>query len=150
MHVLYKKKMTATFASWTVDITAEDEVRLTTQDGMVTQKKFANDTSNQQEVYDNYWTREIASFLSENEFLQSRWPQEMQHLQWTLYHYANGPSHKDLVKSLRRVLRKWIKACLEDDNCMPQPSKAMMQDREFQKIFNYLKQKSQSAITESV
>lgn len=128
---------------WTVDITGEDELFFRREDPMTNlheevQKRISETPQNDVDYFDAYWTREVATFLAKNPFLNSRWPREMQHLQWTLFHKVTGPTHQELARSLLTVMKKWMLACIEDKDCLARPSRAMMNDKEFMKIMSRL------------
>jgi hypothetical protein len=135
--------------NWKVSIVGENEIRLETEDGIVTQKRISeNLPAPEEEVYNEFWTREIAAFLSDSEFLHSKWPRELQHLQWTLFHTTNYPSHKNVVKDLHRIMKKWVIACATDINCLAPPSRDMMEDVEFIKIFKHLNKQAGGKLVE--
>jgi len=128
--------------NWSIDITAEDEFRFKTDD-IVTQKRISDKEGPEEEVYNPFWTREIASFLCQQPYLHTKWPEEMAFLQWTLFHKETVPSHSSVVRALRLLMRQWMFACSQDTNCLAPPSRKMMEDEEFKKIFNFLSKKGQ-------
>ena len=124
---------------WQVDIVARNEIRFTMDSKTYTQKKIALEIPETSELqvpgtFDEFWTREIATFLGNVSYLQAQFPIETENLRWVLYHPKYIPAHKQVAAALLRLMEVWMRSCDEDKHCIAPPSSAMMQEPEFQKI----------------
>lgn len=134
---------------WTIDIVADNEVRFRTSSKVVTQKRIVLNPKNPQREYDEFWTREIAAFLSDKAYLHQKFPEAMYDLQWVLWHPKTVPKHQDVAQALLNLLGEWMRACSDDITCIPPPSTAMIEDKEWQKLYNWMqKQKVPLNITQ--
>jgi hypothetical protein len=135
-------------AKYEIAVTAADEVQFKTPDGTRTQKRISRKIHSDTALYyDTYWMREIAAYMSGLAYLHALFPKPMLHLQWVLYHSEEPASHAAVADELLTILEMWITSCQSDQSCLAPPSRDMLNDPEFRKVFNFFAESDPTLIT---